>query len=47
MDILNAIRGRRVYFDTNVRMYIMEGYPAFVPSSDSDADGVLSEISTG
>lgn len=30
MVILNAIRGERVYLDTNVFIYALEGYPDFV-----------------
>ncbi len=30
MVILNAIRGERVYLDTNIFIYALEGYPEFV-----------------
>ena len=30
MVILNAIRGERVYLDTNIFIYALEGYPDFV-----------------
>ncbi|MBD6616934.1 type II toxin-antitoxin system VapC family toxin [Komarekiella sp. 'clone 1'] len=30
MGILNAIQGTRVYLDTNIWIYALEGYPAFV-----------------
>lgn len=30
MVILNAIRGKRVYLDTNIFIYALEGYPEFV-----------------
>lgn len=34
MVILNAIRGERVYLDTNVFIYAIEGYPAFTNALD-------------
>ncbi len=34
MVILNAIRGERVYLDTNVFIYAIEGYPAFANALD-------------
>lgn len=34
MVILNAIQGERVYLDTNVFIYAIEGYPDFVDALD-------------
>lgn len=30
MGILNAIQGKRVYLDTNIWIYALEGYPTFI-----------------
>ncbi|MGI2907050.1 hypothetical protein [Tolypothrix sp. VBCCA 56010] len=30
MGILDAIQGNRVYLDTNIWIYALEGYPAFI-----------------
>ncbi len=31
MDILKLIQGKKVYLDTNIFIYALEGYPAFNP----------------
>jgi predicted nucleic acid-binding protein len=31
MGLAEALRGRRAYFDTNVFIYAVEGYPAYTP----------------
>ena len=31
MGVAEALRGRRAYFDTNVFIYAIEGYPAYTP----------------
>lgn len=30
MGILDAIQGNRIYLDTNIWIYALEGYPAFI-----------------
>lgn len=38
MVILNAIRGERVYLDTNIFIYALEGFPEFVDAIDEFFD---------
>jgi predicted nucleic acid-binding protein len=38
--ILNAIRGERVYLDTNVFIYAIEGYPEFVDELNEFFDSI-------
>jgi predicted nucleic acid-binding protein len=38
--ILNAIRGERVYLDTNVFIYALEGYPEFVDELNEFFDSI-------
>ena len=40
MVILNAIRGERVYLDTNVFIYAIEGYPEFVDELNEFFDSI-------
>ena len=40
MVILNAIRGERVYLDTNVFIYALEGYPEFVDELNEFFDSI-------
>ncbi len=40
MVILNAIRGERVYLDTNVFIYAIEGYPEFVNELNEFFDSI-------
>ncbi len=40
MVILNAIGGERVYLDTNVFIYAIEGYPEFVDELNEFIDSI-------
>lgn len=40
MVILNTIRGERVYLDTNVFIYAIEGYPEFVDELNEFFDSI-------
>jgi predicted nucleic acid-binding protein len=31
VDILNIFQGKRIYLDTNIWIYLLEGYPEFMP----------------
>ncbi|GLI92772.1 type II toxin-antitoxin system VapC family toxin [Methylocystis echinoides] len=41
MGIRNALRGRRVYFDTNVFIYLLEGFPSFDSELQDIRDCIL------
>ena len=41
MGIRQEIKGRRVYFDTNVFIYLVEGYPAFQTSLNEIREAIL------
>jgi predicted nucleic acid-binding protein len=41
MGIRQEIKGKRVYFDTNVFIYLVEGYPAFQTSLNEIRESIL------